>query len=97
MFNASSLSAALLLGAALTTTNAEAQCSPAADAPRGVWDVSNAKLAPGTRPKPDAIALIHGIACRPDLQIDDGIIEFELAQSAGGFVGVAFRMQASAD
>ena len=97
MFNVSSLSAALLLGAALTTTNAKAQCSPSSDAPRGVWDVSNAKLAPGTSPKSDAIALIHGIACRPDLQIDDGIIEFELAQSAGGFAGVAFRMQSSAD
>lgn len=96
MFTVSSLSVALTLGA-LLARSAQAQCAPAADAPRGVWDTSNAKLAPNTRPKADGIALIHGIACRADLQIDDGVIELELAESAGGFAGVAFRMQSSAD
>lgn len=97
MSKLSSLVVALTFGAALVATAADAQCSPAATAPRGVWDVSNAKLAPGTHPKADAISLIHGIACRSDLQIDDGIIELELGPSAGGFAGIAFRMQSSAD
>jgi len=95
--SSSSLSVALTLGGALVASRANAQCSPAANAPRATWDTSNAKLAPDTRPSADGIALIHGIACRPDLQIDDGVIEFELAQPAGGFAGIAFRMQSSAD
>lgn len=93
----SSLSLALALSAGILASAAEAQCSPAPNAPRGVWDTSNATLAPGTRPKPDGISLIHGIACRADLQLDDGIIEFQLAAPAGGFAGIAFRMQSPAD
>lgn len=96
MFNVASLFVALTLGA-LFASSAESQCAPASNTSRGAWDTSQAKLAPGTRPKPDGIALIHGIACRADLQIDDGIIEFELAESAGGFAGIAFRMQSAAD
>ena len=97
MFKISSLSLVLTLSAALATTAADAQCASASPAPRGTWDTSNAKLAPNTKPTAGGIALIHGIACRPDLQIDDGIIEFELAPPAGGFAGIAFRMQSSAD
>jgi hypothetical protein len=97
MFDVSSLLPALALGATLAATAVDAQCTPASQAPRGVWDTANAKLAPGTRSNADGISLIHGIACRADLQIDDGIIELELAPPAGGFAGIAFRMQSAAD
>ena len=97
MFQVSSSTIALALSATLVAAGADAQCAPAVDAPRGVWDVSNAKLAPGTRPKADGIALVHGIACRSDLEMDDGVIEFELGPAAGGFAGIAFRMQSPAD
>lgn len=97
MSSISSSSLALTLSIVLAATSADAQCAPATNAPRGMWDNSSARLAPGTKPKADGIELIHGIACRADLQIDDGIIEFELAPQAGGFAGIAFRMQSSAD
>ncbi len=93
----SSLSLALALSAGILASAADAQCAPVPNAPRGVWDTSNALLAPGTRPTPDGISLIHGIACRADLQVEDGIIEFQLAAPAGGFAGIAFRMQSPAD
>jgi hypothetical protein len=96
MFQFSALSTALTLGTVLAG-HAAAQCAPDVNAPRGQWDVSSAKLAPNTTPSADRIALIHGIACRGDLQIDDGIIELELAPPAGGFAGIAFRMQSPAD
>ena len=97
MFDFSSFFVALALGVSLVAPGADAQCSATTNAARGTWDTSNAALAPGTRPKQDGISLIRGIACRGDLQIDDGIIEFELAAPAGGFAGIAFRMQSAAD
>jgi hypothetical protein len=97
MLELTSFPLTLTLAVTLGAATARAQCAPASNAPRGAWDASNAKLAPGTHPSADGVALVHGIACRPDLQIDDGVIEFELAPAAGGFAGIAFRMQSSAD
>ena len=87
---------ALTLGALLAGV-ARAQCAPRADAPPGVWDTANATLPPATKPTPDGIALMRGIACRADLAVDDGVVEFELAPPSGAFAGIAFRMASSAD
>lgn len=74
-----------------------AQCAPSREALAGVWDTTNATLPNAVRPTPDGIGLVRGIACRPDLALDDGIIEFELAPPSDGFAGIAFRMASSAD
>ena len=69
-----------------------APCTSTADTPSGVWVTSEATLPTGSRATPDGIALVRGIACRADLALDDGTIEFELAPSSNGFAGIAFRM-----
>ena len=76
---------------------AGAPCTPAPDAPSGTWDTSQATLPARSRATRDGIALVRGIACRADLAVDDGIIEFELAPSSNGFAGIAFRMSSAAD
>ncbi|MGE5099490.1 MAG: hypothetical protein ACM3SX_05850 [Deltaproteobacteria bacterium] len=87
---------ALAMGASLAGV-VSAQCAPRSDAPRGVWDTTNATIPNTIRPTADGIGLVRGIACRPDLAFDDGIVEFELAPPANGFAGIAFRMASSAD
>jgi len=76
---------------------AGAQCAPRPDALRGVWDTTSATLPVAVRPTAEGIGLVRGIACRPDLALDDGIVEFELAPPSDGFAGIAFRMASSAD
>lgn len=89
-----------ILAATLSTklrAPASAPCTPTPDAPSGMWDASQATLPAGSRATPDGIAIVRGIACRADLALDDGIIEFELAPSSNGFAGIAFRMSSPAD
>jgi len=63
----------------------------------GVWNVDYAKLADGSAPQPNHIALVAGMATRPDLRLEDGVIEFDLAPPTERFAGVAFRMRNSAN
>jgi hypothetical protein len=62
-----------------------------------VWNLDYAKLADGPPPQPNHIALVSGMATRPDLRLKDGVIEFDLAPPSERFAGVAFRMQSSAN
>jgi hypothetical protein len=87
---------ALVLGATLADP-ARGQCASRPGAPSGIWDTTNATLPTATHPTPDGIGVVRGIACRPDLAVDDGVIEFELAPPTNGFAGIAFRMASSAD
>lgn len=69
-----------------------------AQSPGGsVWNLDHAKAAEGAPPQPNHIALISGMATRPDLRLENGVIEFDLAPPAERFAGVAFRMRSSAD
>ena len=61
------------------------------------WVLDYARLAPGSAPTGDGIALTSGIASRPDLRLRDGAIEFDLAPAQGSFAGVAFRLASAAD
>lgn len=61
------------------------------------WVVDTATLPPTVPPTDDSIAVIRGIAHRPDLVMKDGEIDFELGPPAGGFAGLAFRMASTAD
>jgi len=63
----------------------------------GVWNLDHAKVADGSPPRPNHIALVTGMATRPDLRIRNGVVEFDLAPPAERFAGVAFRMRSSAD
>jgi hypothetical protein len=60
-----------------------------------VWNLDYAKLA--EPPQPNHIALVAGMATRPDLRLKDGVIEFDLAPPSERFAGVAFRMHSSAN
>jgi len=68
-----------------------------AQSPGGVWNLDHAKIGDGSPPQPNAIALLSGMATRPDLRLRDGVIEFDLAPPTERFAGVAFRMHSSAD
>jgi len=59
-----------------------------------VWNLDYAKVA-GPPPQPNRIALVAGMATRPDLRLQDGVIEFDLAPPSERFAGVAFRMRSS--
>jgi hypothetical protein len=62
-----------------------------------VWNLDYAKVADGPPPQPNHIALVAGMATRPDLRLQDGLIEFDLAPPSERFAGVAFRMRSSAN
>jgi len=68
-----------------------------AQSPGGVWNLDHAKMADGSPPQPNHIALLSGMATRPDLRLRDGVIEFDLAPPTDRFARVAFRMRSSAD
>jgi len=60
-----------------------------------VWNLDYAKVADGLPPQPNHIALVAGMATRPDLRLENGAIEFDLAPPSERFAGVAFRMRSS--
>jgi hypothetical protein len=60
-----------------------------------VWNLDYAKVADGPPPQPNHIALVGGMATRPDLRLENGVIEFDLAPPSERFAGVAFRMRSS--
>lgn len=72
-----------------------AQCGTPANG--HAWDIASATMHAGFADAPERIAIDRGIACRPDLSFQDAVIEFELAPSAGGFAGIAFRLATTAD
>lgn len=71
--------------------------STAASSSASSWIVDTATLPSTVAPTDDSIALIRGIAHRPDLVMNDGEIDFELGPPAGGFASLAFRMASTAD
>ncbi len=95
MTAASAVRRLVVFAGILTTTIASAPRAQLAD-PSG-WHVERATLAADARPRTDAIALVSGIAYRPDVQLLDGELRFVLAPPAGQFAGVAFRMASAAD
>lgn len=79
------------------TVPAHAQCAGRAPSGQRTWDISNAHLAAGSTPTVGAVALGHGIACRADLSMRDGVIDFELAPARDTYAGIAFRMGSALD
>lgn len=61
------------------------------------WIVDEAVLPADHTPTDDSIRVVRGIAHRPDLQMRDGVVDFELAPSTSRFGGLAFRMASTAD
>lgn len=95
MIAASEVRRLLVFAGILATTTASAPSAQLAD-PAG-WHVERATLAADAKPRPDAIALVSGIAYRPGVQLRDGELRFVLAPPVGQFAGVAFRMASAAD
>jgi hypothetical protein len=60
------------------------------------WVVSDATLPRDAAPAADGIGLTRGIAYRPDANLRDGVIEFDLGPAGTAFAGIAFRMQSAA-
>jgi len=67
------------------------------ESPRSAWALEHATLAPNAVPTPTGLRLLQGIAYRPDITLENGTIEFELAPPGGVFAGLAFRMANTAD
>ena len=84
---------ALALGAAAYVFQSRPDDQPASSP----WIIDQATLAPGAIPGSGGIQLLRGIAYRPDLVMEDGVIQFRLAPPGAGFAGVAFRMASAAD
>lgn len=64
----------------------------------GRWITERATLAPGFAGVGDSIGLLAGIALRPDLQLRDGTIEFDIAPPPSDqFAGIAFHAASAAD
>jgi hypothetical protein len=82
----------LALVPALAASAAQAQSQAGS-----VWNLDYAKVADGPPPQPNHIALVAGMATRPDLRLENGVIEFDLAPPSERFAGVAFRMQNGAN